>query len=91
MAGLRVGSIGFSIGVGLWQKVVGLWGGASGFGSGAGANSLPTDGTPTLVLDFVGTDPTYSNTLGLDFTTGTYGSYTADPVAPAYAAFYVWS
>lgn len=55
------------------------------------SNTLPNNGTPTLVLDFVGTDPTYSNTLGLDFTTGTYGSYTADPVAPAYAAFYVWS
>ena len=69
--GLYSGVPGLALGVGLYKGVSGLWGGASGLIDGFGGSPLPTDGTPTLILNFVGyTDPVTfepGNTLVLDF------------------------
>lgn len=88
--GLYSGVSGLSVGSGLYKGVSGLWGGASGLIDGFGG-SLPTDGSPTLILDFVGSAFETNQSLNLNFTEQTYGAYQTDPVAPPFANFWVWS
>jgi len=90
--GLYSGVSGLALGVGLYKGVSGLWGGASGLIDGfGGGGGLPTDGSPTLILDFVGGNVPYGATLGLDFTGQTYTAYSADPSASGFANFWAWS
>lgn len=88
--GLYSGASGLALGSGLYKGVSGLWGGASGLIDGFG-NSLPTDGSPTLVLDFVGSAFETTQSLNLNFTNQTYSANQTDPVAPFPANFWVWS
>ena len=88
--GLYSGVPGLALGVGLYKDVSGLWGGASGLIDGFGGG-LPTDGSPTLVLDFVGSAFETNQSLSLDFTDQTYSAYQTDPDAPSFANFWVWS
>ena len=87
--GLYSGVSGLSVGSGLYKGVSGLWGGASGLI--AGFDGLPTDGSPTLILDFVGSAFETNQSLNLNFTEQTYGAYQTDPNAPSFANFWVWS
>lgn len=49
----------------------------------SGGGGLPTDGRPTLIIDFVPiADPDYGDSLSLNFTTGQYKANTVDPVSP---------
>lgn len=59
----------------------------------AGTGSrFPTDGSPTLILDFIGGNVPNGSTLGLDFTGQTYTAFSADPSAPqGFANFWAWS
>ena len=59
--------------------------------SGRGRGRLPTDGSPTLILDFVGSAFETNQSLGLNFTDQTYSAYQTDPNAPSFANFWVWS
>jgi hypothetical protein len=59
-----------------------------GFGFRLMGNRLPSDGTPTLELDF--TKKTESMTLDLDFTTETYRVRPAD-VGGLNGEYIVWS
>ena len=88
--GLYSGVPGLALGVGLYKGVSGLWGGASGLVEGFG-DAFPTDGSPTLVLDFVGSAFETNQSLGLDFTGQAYSAYQTDPVAPPFTNFQVWS
>lgn len=54
----------------VWENVAG------------GGARLPSDGSPSLILDFVAAaDPVYGDTLTLDFVNGIYRSYATDPSA----------
>ena len=88
--GLYSGASGLALGSGLYKGVSGLWGGASGLIDGFG-DALPTDGTPTLVLDFVGSTFDTNQSLSLNFTQQAYSAYQTDPDAPSFANFWVWS
>lgn len=59
--------------------------------SARGRGRLPTDGSPTLILDFVGSAFETNQSLGLNFTDQTYSVYQTDPNAPSFANFWVWS
>jgi hypothetical protein len=59
--------------------------------SGRGWGRLPTDGSPTLILDFVGSAFETNQSLSLNFTEQTYSAYQTDPNAPSFANFWVWS
>jgi hypothetical protein len=59
--------------------------------SGRGRGRLPTDGSPTLILDFVGSAFETNQSLSLNFTEQTYSAYQTDPNAPSFANFWVWS
>ena len=66
---------------------LGLWLSASLVGGG-----LPSDGTPSLIIDFVPiADPTYGDSLSLNFTAGQYEAYATDPTAPGFVNIQVWS
>ena len=58
--------------------------------SGVGSR-FPTDGSPTLILDFVGGNVSNGATLGLDFAGQGYTAFSADPSAPGFANFWAWS
>lgn len=87
-SGLYSGVSGLAIGSGLYKGVSGLWSGASGLVTGWGG--LPTDGSPTLILDFVPSDPVYDYTLANNFLTQQYEVYYTDPTAPGYIILKVW-
>lgn len=89
-SGLYSGQPGLSLGTGLYRTVSGLWSGASGLITGFGGGGLPTDGSPTLILDFVPSDPVYDYTLATDFLTEQYEVYATDPTAPGYVILKVW-
>lgn len=88
--GLYSGVSGLSIGVGLYKGTQGLWSGASGFLTGT-EGGLPTDGSPTLVLDFVGSAFVTNKSLVIDFTGQAYSASQTDPNAPSFANFWAWS
>ena len=81
--GLYSGVSGLALGTGLYRNVSGLWSGSPGllanFGTGGG---LPTDGSPTLIVDFVLSSTSASPSLITDFTTGSYVTTVRDPVFP---------
>jgi hypothetical protein len=56
-----------------------------------GGNGLPGDGSPTLILDFIGGNVPNGATLGLDFTGQTFTAFSADPSASGFANFWAWS
>jgi hypothetical protein len=58
--------------------------------SGRGRGRLPTDGSPTLILDFVGSAFETNQSLSLNFTQQAYSVYQTDPNAPPFANFWVW-
>jgi len=47
-------------------------------------------GEPTLILDFVPSDPVYDYTLANNFLTQQYEVYNTDPTAPGYVILKVW-
>lgn len=51
-----------------------------------GGNALPTDGSPTLILDFVGSD----YTLDLLFGVESYAVFRSDPVMGGQGSIKVW-
>lgn len=88
--GLYSGTSGLSVGNGLWRGSPGLWSGTAGLL--AGPSGLPTDGSPSLIMDFVPSDPVYDYSLSLGFVDGTYTAYANDPVqSGAYINIQVWS
>jgi hypothetical protein len=60
-------------------------------GGGGGGSSLPTDGSPSLILNFLGNEG-YS-TLDLNFVSSSYVSNTPDPLMPDIntGTYYIWS
>lgn len=59
---------------------------------GRSAGRLPTDGTPTLILDFVPTaDPTYGAALSLNFSSEQYRANAADPLSSGIINLQVWN
>lgn len=91
-SGLYSGVSGLALGVGLYRSVSGLWSGSPGllanFGTGGG---LPTDGSPTLIIDFVLSNTSASPSLITDFTTGSYATTVRDPVFPnSFVDIQVW-
>ena len=90
--GLYSGTPGLALGTGLYKDTPGLWSGASGLISGFGS-AFPTDGSPTLIIDFVPVaDPVYGSTLSVDFTAQQYQTYTRDPADPTgFIDIQVWN
>ncbi len=58
--------------------------------SGSGVGGRSRRGEPTLILDFVPSDPVYDYTLATDFLTQQYEVYATDPTAPGYVILKVW-
>lgn len=58
--------------------------------SGSGVGGRSRRGEPTLILDFVPSDPVYDYTLATDFLTQQYEAYATDPTAPGYVIIKVW-
>ena len=58
--------------------------------SGSGVGGRSRRGEPTLILDFVPSDPVYDYTLATDFLTEQYEVYATDPTAPGYVILKVW-
>lgn len=55
------------------------------------SSSLPIDGSPTLVLDFVNSAFETNQSLNLNFIQRAYSANETDPVAPFPINFWVWS
>lgn len=92
-SGLYSGVSGLALGTGLYKDTSGLWSGASGLidGFGGGGGGLPTDGSPSLIIDFVPSDPVYDYTLDTNFLTQQYEAYATDPTVPGFAIIKVWN
>ena len=58
--------------------------------SGSGVGGRSRRGEPTLILDFVPSDPVYDYTLATDFLTQQYEVYATDPTAPGFVIIKVW-
>jgi hypothetical protein len=58
--------------------------------SGSGVGGRSRRGEPTLILDFVPSDPVYDYTLATNFLTQQYEVYATDPTAPGYVILKVW-
>jgi hypothetical protein len=58
--------------------------------SGSGVGGRSRRGEPTLILDFVPSDPVYDYTLATNFLTEQYEVYATDPTAPGYVILKVW-
>ena len=58
--------------------------------SGSGVGGRSRRGEPTLILDFVPSDPVYDYTLANNFLTQQYEVYDTDPTAPGYVILKVW-
>ena len=81
--GLYSGVSGLALGTGLYRNVSGLWSGSPGllanFGTGGG---LPTDGSPTLIVDFVPSNTLASPSLSMNFAAQSYTTTVRDPLFP---------
>ena len=58
--------------------------------SGSGVGGRSRRGEPTLIIDFVPSDPVYDYTLDTDFLTQQYEAYATDTTAPGFVIIQVW-
>ena len=58
--------------------------------SGSGVGGRSRRGEPTLIIDFVPSDPVYDYTLDTDFLTQQYEVYATDPTVPGFVILKVW-